>query len=239
MLSGVLSRTPVEGFGPSLAWGQALPEADLALIAVKDGAIGQVVDMLDGTTSSVGVVAHVSGFVPVSALGPLRGAGTAIGGFHPLQTLPDPERGSRALAGSYVGVGGDAQAAELLVGFGESLDMIPFRLEDEHRPAYHAAAAATANFSVTALAVAFDLYGSAGIPPEVSRPLVDRVVANVYEVGPATALTGPIARGDTETVRGHLLAADAVDPGVGRQYRLLAEATAIRAHREGDVDRWT
>jgi len=232
----VLSRTPGQGYGPELDWDTPLPEADIVLIAVKDEAIAEVVSRLEGGVDGVDVVAHVSGFVPASAIQPLHGV--AIGGFHPLQSLPDPERGARALSGSYVGIGGDSLAVDSLNLLAASLGMIPFRLEDDSRPAYHAASAAASNFVVTALAVATDLYQSAGIDPVAARPLTERVVANVFESGPGAALTGPIARGDIETVVGHLAAAHHVSESVGRQFSLLVEATALRAGREEDIEKW-
>lgn len=237
-IAGVLTRRPDEQRWPVVPWDSNLPDADLALIAVKDDAIAEVSQRLAGHLSSVGVVAHLSGFVPVAILHHLQERGTAVGGIHPLQSLPDPETGADALAGSYAGVDGDELALDTLTHLATSLEMIPFRLDDEARPAYHAAAAAAANFVVTSLAVATDLYDSAGIDPKVSRPLVERVVANVYGRGAGVSLTGPIARGDTETVVGHLAAAREVSEHVGRQFELLAEATAIRAGREEDLPAW-
>jgi predicted short-subunit dehydrogenase-like oxidoreductase (DUF2520 family) len=80
---------------------------------------------------------------------------------------------------------------------------------------------------------------AAGIEPGVAQPLVERAVANVYEHGTSSALTGPIARGDTTTVRGQLAAAAEVSADVGDEYRLMAEATAIRAGRRSDSAKWT
>lgn len=235
---GVLSRTGAEGLGTELSWDDPLPESDIALIAVKDSAISEVVGRLSGLVDAVSVIAHVSGFVTTDVLATLRSRRTAVGGFHPLQTLPDAKRGSRALASSYVGVGGDAPAMKLLGAFGESLGMVPFHLDDAARPAYHAAAAAASNFVVTALALAGDLFEAAGVDSKVGRPLAERVLANVFETDPDSALTGPIARGDLETVRGHLAAARGVSESAGEQYRLVAEATAIRAGRRKDIDAW-
>lgn len=236
-IEGVLSRSGGHGYGPSLSWDSPLPEADVALIATKDDAVPEVVSRLDGHLQAVPVVAHVSGFLPVTALAALAGQ-AAIGGFHPLQTLPDPRRGSAALAGAYAGVGGDPLAVDVLTVLAVSLAMRPFTLEDSSRPAYHAAAAAAANFVVASLAVAADLLQSTGIDPAVVRPLTERVVENVFEGGAGAALTGPIARGDTDTVIGHLTAAKDVSDSVGRQFRLMAEATTIRAGREEDLHRW-
>jgi predicted short-subunit dehydrogenase-like oxidoreductase (DUF2520 family) len=234
---GVLTRRD-ESRWPKLSWDAPLPECDIAFIAVRDEAIGEVAARITPHVGAVGVVSHLSGFVPVMALRDLQEGGTATGGFHPLQSLPDAESGARALPGSFVGIGGDELAVDMLTHLATTLDMEPFPLDDAARPAYHAAAAAAANFVVTALAVSADLFESAGIDPRVSRPLVERAIANVYERGPRASLTGPIARGDIETVIGHLTAARDVSEHVGRQFKLMAEATAIRAGREEDLNRW-
>lgn len=236
---GVLSRSPGQQYGPDVSWGERLPEADLALIAVRDDAIAEVAGRLEGHLDEIAVVAHMSGFVPVMALRRLQERGTAVGGFHPLQSMPDAERGARGLPGAHVGIDGDALAVDTLTLLAESLDMEPFRLTDEARPAYHAAAAAAANFVVTSLAISSDLFAAAHVDPAVSKPLVRQVIDNVFAKGPASALTGPIARGDIETVIGHLTVAREVSEAVGKQFTLMAEATAIRAGREQDLPEWT
>ncbi len=237
-IAGVLSRTPGHGYGPELDWDVDLPDADVALIAVRDDAIAEVAGRLEGRVGRVGVVAHMSGFVPVMTLHGLQEAGTAVGGFHPLQSMPDAERGAAALDGAHVGIDGDALAIDTLTHLANSLGLEPFRLGDEARPAYHAAAAAAANFVVTSLGVSSDLFRAAGVDPAVSEPLVRQAVSNVFEKGPAAALTGPIARGDIETVIGHLTVAREVSEDVGRQFELMAEATTIRAGREQDLLKW-
>jgi predicted short-subunit dehydrogenase-like oxidoreductase (DUF2520 family) len=234
---GVLSRHPVEPW-VSLEWDTALPEADVMFIAVRDEAIPEVASRIAPWVADIGVVAHLSGFTPVMALHEIQERGTAVGGFHPLQSLPDPESGARALAGSFVAIDGDQLGVDLLTHLATSLGMESFRLDDTARPAYHAAAAAAANFVVTALAVSGDLFRAARVDPKVSRPLVENVVANVFSKGADASLTGPIARGDIETVIGHLTAAHEVSQHVGRQFRLMAEATTIRAGREEDLHRW-
>jgi predicted short-subunit dehydrogenase-like oxidoreductase (DUF2520 family) len=237
-ICGVISRSGDASFGPLIGPDDPLPESDLLLISVRDEAIAGVAEHLAGRSDSVAVAAHLSGFTPVTSLRALADRGLSTGGFHPLQTLPDPERGAKALAGSFVGLDGDPLALDTLTHLASSLGMEPFRLDDTIRPAYHAAAAAASNFVLTALATSGDLFDSAGVDPRVARPLVERAVANFYEQGPQ-ALTGPIARADTETVIGHLEAARTVSEEVGVQFRLMAEATAIRAGRSEEVDRWT
>ncbi len=235
---GVLARTPGHGYGPELSWSETLPEADVALIAVKDDAIAEVAGRLAGKAGRLGVVAHMSGFVPVTALRPIQASGVSVGGFHPLQSMPDPESGASALKGAHVGIGGDQLAVDALTHLADSLGLHAFPLTDQARPAYHAAAAAAANFVVASLAVSADLFSAADVDPVVAEPLVRKVVDNVFEKGAAASLTGPIARGDIETVIGHLTAARDVSEAVGRQFSLISEATAIRAGREQDLKKW-
>jgi predicted short-subunit dehydrogenase-like oxidoreductase (DUF2520 family) len=235
---GVASNNGDERFGPPVSLDLPLPEAELALICVKDDQIESVAGEMADSITGISVVAHVSGFLPTTVLNPLAARGVSIGGFHPLQTLPDPVRGAAALSGSYFGIGGDELAQDTLIHFGSSLGMEPFRLDDEVRPLYHAASAAAANFVATALATASDLYGAAKIDPSVAAPLVERISRNVFESGGRQSLTGPIARGDTDTVIGHLVAAHEVSESVGKQFRLMAEATAILAGRFDEVKDW-
>ena len=60
--------------------------------------------------------------------------------------------------------------------------------------------------------MAADLFKEAGVPWDVARPLVEAVVANAFELGPRAALTGPVARGDSETVAAQLEAVTSASP---------------------------
>jgi predicted short-subunit dehydrogenase-like oxidoreductase (DUF2520 family) len=144
-----------------------------------------------------------------------------------LQTLPDPASGAGALAGSFVGITATGDLRRLLRELADDLGMTDFDLADEAKPAYHAAAAAASNFLIASLDLADRLFSAAGVPFAVAGPLSAEALDNAFERGPRLALTGPIARGDWETVRSQLRAARKI--GVDRQFRLLAEATAITA----------
>lgn len=223
---GVLSRRPEES---TLSWDDRLPSCDLVLLTVSDSAIAAVADRLAPQWDPDNPAVHVSGFMPVEALRPLADRGAEVGSFHPLQTLPDAERGAEALAGAWAGLTAAGRLGTLLAEYAGSLGMRSFRLEDEVKPLYHAAAAAAANYVVESLGISSDLLEAARVPVEAMKPLTRRVVDNVYAVGAEAALTGPIARGDVATVRGQLRAAQSVSPRLGREFRLLAEATALRA----------
>ena len=124
-----------------------------------------------------------------------------------------------------------------------SLGMVPFELSDDRRAAYHAAASAASNFLVTLEAAAERLAGGAGLPPDQARtllaPLVRSTVENWAELGPERALTGPVARGDEETVTSQRAAvADTApellglfDVMVDRTRALAAGRSAVRTVR--------
>lgn len=196
---------------------------DLLIIAVSDDAIGAVAAAL---TTSAPAVVHVSGAVPVDVLEPFSVRGSAIGSFHPLQTLPNAVAGAHRLAGAAVAVTAEGELCETLFALAESLGCRPFTITDERKPLYHAAAAASANYTLAALAVASKLYIAAGVDPGVAHPLVRAVVDNAFELGPDSALTGPIARGDVATVEAQIAAVRTAAPTMVDAFIDLGRVTA-------------
>jgi len=138
-------------------------------------------------------VGHTSGASSLSELG-----GRAGFGLHPLMTFPGGEVNLEGVwcAVSGTGAAETAEARQLA----EATGMRPFEIDDADRAAYHAAASIASNFLVTLQAEAASLAATAGVPDEALVPLVRATVANWAEVGPEKALTGPVARGDTQTV---------------------------------------
>ena len=191
---------------------EPLPAADLLVIATRDGAIAPVAQALAGASRNVEAAVHVSGLTSVDVLDQLRTHGTQIGSFHPLQTLPNPEAGAARLTGAYIAITAEEPLRHQLEQLAADIGATPFLLEDGAKPLYHAAAAAAANFPLAALAMAKDLFSAAGVPWAAARPLVDAVVANAFELGPRAALTGPVARGDVDTVAAQLHAVAATSP---------------------------
>ncbi len=107
----------------------------------------------------------------------------------------------------------------------QTLGLRPFALADDARAAYHAGAAVASNYLVTLREAAGSLLASAGAPPEALEPLMRGVIDNGFE------LTGPIARGDWETVERHLAVIRETRPELEELYVVLARATAALAGR--------
>ena len=193
-------------------------EPELVLLCVPDRAIAEVAREIPTGPW----VAHVSGATPLAALAPHE----RRFGLHPLQSF-SRTRGPEQLDGSWAAVTAETPAA-LGVGtwLAETLGLHPFALEEAGRGAYHAGAAIASNYLVTLRAAARSLLEADGAPPDALDPLIRGVVDGGFE------LTGPIARGDWETVERHLEVIRAERPELEGLYLALAEATARVAGRD-------
>jgi predicted short-subunit dehydrogenase-like oxidoreductase (DUF2520 family) len=187
-------------------------DASVTLLCVPDTAIR---DVARGLSPGPGWIGHVSGATPLSALDPHERRFS----LHPLQTFTRAG-GPEQLDGAWAAVTAETDEARAL-GFelAEVLGLRPFELTDEARPLYHAGAAIASNYLVTLHRVASELFAAAGAPPEALEPLMRRTIENGFE------LTGPIERGDWETVEAHRAAIRDVRPDLEPLYDVLAEAT--------------
>jgi len=185
---------------------------ELVLLCVPDGAIAEVARALE-----LGPwVAHVSGATTLAALDPHRRRFS----LHPLQTFTRA-RGPEQLDGAWAAVTAETDDARAVAFWlAHTLGLRPFELGDAARPLYHAGAAIASNYLVTLHEVAAELFRAAGAPPEALVPLMRRTIDNGFE------LTGPIERGDWETVESHRRAIRAAKPELEPLYDLLAEVTA-------------
>jgi len=181
----------------------AVPAGEAIVLCVPDAEIPAAAAAVAGAAPFVG---HTSGATPLEALAPATAAGAEAFCLHPLQTFAggDPAPAERFAGAGCAISGSSASARSVAHGLAGSLGMDSFDLADSDRAAYHAAASIGSNFLVTLEAAAERLAGTAGLQPDEARrvltPLVRSTVENWSTLGPERALTGPIARGDSETV---------------------------------------
>lgn len=237
---GVLGRSGADAsaaklYTEALEWDRELPAADLCIIGVRDDAIGEVAARIAPHAGPVTAAAHLAGSVGLSALEPLADVGLGVGGFHPLQSMPDAETGAARLAGSWVGItAADEDTHQMLVELAVSIATRPFDLSDDARLLYHAGASAAANYVVASLALAEQLFRAADVPWSAAHPLIEAVVQNAIDLGPAGALTGPIARGEVETVRDQLEAIRLESEELAQDFSDIGRAVARLAGRSED-----
>jgi predicted short-subunit dehydrogenase-like oxidoreductase (DUF2520 family) len=213
------------------------PPADAVVVAVPDRAIAEVAERLAalGLPPSLPVL-HTSGSRGGEALAPLAARGHPTGSAHPLAALADPVDGAERLAGATWGVEGEGAALELAERIVAACGGTALRLAPGGKALYHAAAVFASNYAVALLSVAERLMEGAGVDAAQARPALAALAAGAVENaaarGPAGALTGPVARGDVETVALHL---ERLSADERRLYCLLGRE-ALRLAREAGAD---
>ena len=206
---------------------EAATGVQLLVLATPDDVIDDVSARVRPVESTV--VAHLSGSLGLGALtGHERRAAV-----HPLVALPTPEIGARRLVGAWYAVAGDQLADKVVAALGGRA----FVVDDDHRAAYHAAAVIASNHLVALMGQVQRLADEVDVPFEAYLDLAAATLANVGDLGPARALTGPAARGDEATIRRHLRA---LPTDERKAYRGMADAArrlAARAADPGDAER--
>ena len=190
-------------------------DPELVLLCVPDSAIAEVA----ASVAPGPWVGHVSGATPLGALAPHARRFSV----HPLQTFTRG-RGAEQLDGAWAAVTAETEEARAAGrSLAETLGLRPFDLADSARTLYHAGAVFASNYVVTLQRAASLLFESAGAPPEALEPLMRRTIENGFE------LTGPISRGDWETVAAHRAAIQEHRAELDHLYETLAGATLALA----------
>ncbi|WP_434451628.1 Rossmann-like and DUF2520 domain-containing protein [Lentzea sp. E54] len=213
--------------------------ADLVLLAVPDDELEGLVKGLVATGSlrAGQIIVHTSGAQGVKVLEPAAALGALTLALHPVMTFTGRSEDLQRMSAACVGVTA-ADGDEVAWSVGEALvvemDAEPVRVPESVRPLYHAALAHGANHLITLVRDAADLLTNAGVAnaERLLGPLLSAALDNALRHGDR-ALTGPVARGDTGTLRGHLGVLAQQAPGTLPSYRVLARRTADRAERSG------
>ena len=198
------------------------------LLTVRDGALEEVASSLSGRgRPPEGCVAlHCSGALGLDFLSPLRDEGYSIGSLHPLDSIASPVAESGRFQDVFFAVSGEPEALAVARRIVSALDARPIPVPTGRRPLYHAAAVVASNYLVTLLDVGIRLFQRAGATAEEAEAAITRLaggtVENVRNLGAVDALTGPVARGDVETVE---LPLRALEPEEATLYATLGTAT--------------
>lgn len=158
---------------------------------------------------------------------------------HPVKSFADPAAAAESFAGTWCGIEGDAEALAVLRPAFEAIGGRPFDVDPARKTLYHAAGVFGCNYLTALLDLALRCYAAAGVPgetaAEILAPIARETVANALALGPAEALTGPIARGDAGTVARHAAALRDWDADAWAAYRAMGWAAADLAERKGDA----
>jgi predicted short-subunit dehydrogenase-like oxidoreductase (DUF2520 family) len=209
---------------------------DLLLVAVSDAALVEVAHEL-GERPQARVVLHPSGVLGVETLDPIRKGGSAIGGLHPLRAFPDASHRLEEAGESVFGIGGDPAATSMAQRLARACEAETVELTDDSRATYHLAASLAAGGVMTLLATADQLATNAGLSRSVVRGYLQLAHQALDQaergLDPAAVITGPVARGDTETLALHLAALATQSPKITELLVALSRATLEQRERVG------
>jgi len=211
---------------------------DLLLLTVPDDMLANVAKVLSdsGALRPGQYVVHTSGRHGLGVLAPAAQVGARVVAMHPAMTFTGTALDLDRLPGCVFGLtaeGAERAFAEDLVA---DLGGRPMWVPEEMRTLYHSGLAHGANHLVTLVSQAMELLAAAGAddPAGTLRPLLTAALDNALEQGDS-ALTGPIVRGDLNTVRAHLADIAANAPHTLPSYIALARDTLDRVVTDGRV----
>lgn len=222
----------------SMSTNQAVADAaELVFITTPDGAIPMVASEVRWHAGQS--VVHCSGADSTETLEPARKLGARVGAFHPLQTFASVKQAIDNLPGSTFAIEAEEPLLATLKDMATALGGSSIELRAGDKVIYHAAAVITSNYLVTLVKLATDLWQTFGIPRDEATkalmPLLQGTLNNIDNVGIPGCLTGPIARGDTGTVKKHIKALEKASPDVLSTYRELGRKTIPVALAKGRI----
>ena len=228
----IASRDPERAFAAAtfigagvhaVGYGEMARHARRILIAVPDSAVTVVSNLIADAGIRGGIALHTCGTQGSDVLRRLMDHGVSCGTIHPLQTIVNAEQGVGALRGCAFAVDGDAPAIRWAEEIAAKFEGEVLRIPQHLRPLYHAGAVMASNYLVGLVGAAQHLMEMAGVGREGSlralAPLLRTTLENILKQGPLAALTGPIERGDSETVAAHLRALGTAPEQIQHLYR--------------------
>lgn len=218
---------------------EELQPADFTMIATGDSAISTCATQLSNTgiLRPGDIVFHCSGALGSEILADVKSFDALIASVHPIKSFAEPASAAASFRGTFCGIEGDPEATARLTPLFENIGGLPLPLHSKTKALYHAGMAISANYLVTLLQWGIDTLEQAGLPPEtglkVLEPMVRNTLDNIFELGPARALTGPITRRDHTIVRQHIEALQNWQPELAKLYRALGYETLKLAQKNG------
>jgi predicted short-subunit dehydrogenase-like oxidoreductase (DUF2520 family) len=221
------------------------PETSLILITTPHGAVEEVglaLSRLEQLRFKRLNVCHASGMLTAEALAPLAARGATVFSFHPLQTFPrdfEPRDIVDSIVGIYYGVDGTRKGLATARRLATLLRGHTIEVPPEMRVFYHAACVVASNHLTGLLAVLESMYAKLGNSQKkffpVFMPIIMATLRNVNATSPVQALSGPVARGGTETVARHFDAVRTYAPELIRYFSSLTDETITLAARKGSL----
>ena len=174
---------------------------------------------------------HVSGAHSSDCLAEIKTACCAVGSMHPLQSFGEPVSSAARLSRTWFTLEGTERAVQTVKTLLNKADGNYSLIKAENKPLYHAGACVVSNFLVTLLESGIQYFEAVGMEREhifkAIEPLIEATLYNISKKGTIDALTGPIVRGDINTIGIHLQALGERLPSELDFYKTMALKTVL------------
>lgn len=210
---------------------EAASYADAVLITVSDDLIATVCRTIvqEGGVKAGSKVVHMSGAGGLDLLSAAREFGCPVASIHPIQSFADVDGAIANIPGSTFGVTAEDEIRDWAVALVKDLKGIPLFITEKDKPLYHAAACMASNYLTTLIHTVETIYHHFGLDSKQAVnafwPLINGTLKNIEAQGTVQALTGPIARGDVETIRKHVRSLQSELPDLLEAYCIMGELT--------------
>ena len=202
---------------------EVIRDADVVAVTTQDRQIHIVAEEIFQKTDKLDqkLFFHTSGAHPAAELSPLEQKGAMLGSLHPLQTFPDVNSGIVALPRTYIFIEGDERALPVLDLLASTIGFKAVRIESRNKVLYHLSAVFVCNLLTALMHTGEGVVNRIGIELTPFFPIIETTLRNIENKGPLLSLTGPVVRGDAETVASHLEAIKGMEPQES-VYRILS-----------------
>jgi len=207
------SNTAVQFIGQGKAYATIadLPSADIVFITTSDDLIEQCANELSKSAllKPNTIVLHCSGTNSSSLLNLVKAKGCYVASVHPMRSFANPSISVERYNGTFCAIEGDEKATVLLFDLFKKIGSIPFKLEGQKKALYHAAGVFASNYLVAICEKALHCLREAGVNDEIATQITLNLMSGTLQNLQSTlstekSLTGPIKRGDSNTISKHL-----------------------------------
>jgi len=191
---------------------ELIEQVDMIFITTADDAIAQVVNQIADTKliRKEHILIHTSGVHSTDVFEQLVHVGCGVYSMHPLQSFADADSAVKRIHKTHFTIEGNGVHLCKITEMFEKINNPYYMIENKQKELYHAGACVISNYLVTLMSVGFDFIEASGFPKEsiysAFEPLIYSTLENIKDKGPEQSLTGPICRGDMETIKEHMQA---------------------------------
>ena len=209
--------------------------ADIYAVTTTDDSLPEIATSL--VIQPGAIVFHSSGATPASVFSDLQERGALIASIHPVKTFTKPTHDADTFPGTWCTVEGDAKALSILEPIFQEFGAHTFPVDGGNKVLYHTALVFICNYLFPLIEAGLECFEAAGIPrslaSKVIEPILHETVDNALRLGPAQAISGPIARGDDRTVAKQLEALAEFNPRLQVLYAILGSLAVDLSAEKG------